>query len=206
MIRFQTTRRLVRILPMWIASLAATGCVDMYYRRIELGQSKQQYERILPAAQSRRTDLGVAFLASDWTGRTEAIVVLASRDRRAAGKLRATHFEHNYGFKTETGFRLQGEIDPSLADLKSTGPLDTLRVVLQQLESYRGEKAATDAHEWLAAGLVRLLERWPHMSDRLGPVPTRSSRLEQVPAGGTASISIDRRGVFRFEYRQAVVR
>ena len=201
-----TTRRFVRILPLWIASAAATGCVDMHYRRIELGQSKQQYERILPAAQSRRTDLGVAFLASDWTGRTDAIVVLASRDRRAAGKLRATRFEHNYGFVTETGFRLQGEIDPALADLQSTGPLDALRVVLQQLESYRGEKAATDAHEWLAAGLVRLLERWPHMSDRLGPIQRRSSRLEQVPSGGTASISVDRRGVYRFEYQQGVVK
>lgn len=204
--RFAMDRRLAGMWPALAAAATSIGCADMHYRRIELGQTKQQYERILPAAHSRRTDLGVTYLKSDWTGRTDAIVVWAARDRRAAGKLHATCFRRNYGFKTETGFRLRGEIDPALADLQSTGPLDTLRVVLDQLESYRGEKAATDAHEWIAAGLIRLLERWPHMADRLGPARTRASVLDGIPAGGAASISVDRRGRYHFEYRQGIAR
>ena len=199
-------RRLAGMLPVLAVAATVIGCADMHYRRIELGQTKQQYERILPAAHSRRTDLGMSYLESDWTGRTDAIVIWAARDRRAAGKLHATCFRRNYGFKTEIGFRLRGEIDPQLADLASTGPLDSLRVVLQQLENYRGEKAATDAHDWLIAGLVRLLERWPHMAERLGPLKAGSVALEMVPAGGKAVISVDRRGVYRFEYQQGAVR
>lgn len=203
----QTIRdRLARVVGCAVGLAAAwtVGCADLHYDRIELGQPKEAYERVLPAEAARRTDLGIAWLATDMTGRTDAVVVLAARDRRAAAKFHATWVRRNYGWKTETGFWLRGELNPELADLSATGPIDTVRWIAERLASYRGEKSATEAHSWIAAGLVRFLQRWPHLSDQIRTPKVDAAFLDRVPPGGTASIVIDESGVYHFDYRQGV--
>lgn len=182
--------------------LLCTGCADWSYRQIRLGQSSEDYARILPPETSRRTALGLCHLSSDGFGRTEAFVVLLTSDRRVAGKLRARHYQRDWGLRVDRGFWLEGELDPELYGVQSTGPLDTLRAIAGELTDYRGEKLALDAHAWVAAGLVRLIQRWPGVRD-VGVSSQRLSELfERVPGGGVARIEVDENGIYRLEYKQ----
>lgn len=184
-----------------LAPLLPAGCGDVHYRRIEIGQASEAYERILPADLSRRTELGLCYLDADGMGRTDAIVVLLSRDRRVAGKLHATLIERDYGMMSERRYRLRGVLDPELADLDAVGPIDMLRAVLSDLEHYRGEKLATDAHGWVAVGLTRMLQRWPHLRESTPGSGRFEQLLERVPAGGRASIVMTADGRFDLNYR-----
>ena len=157
---------------------------------------------MLPAEGSRRTDLGLCYLGSDLFGRTDALVILLTHDRRVAGKLHATHYRRSYGFKTETGFRLRGELDPEACGLSATGPIDTLRAICDALVSYQGEKIATEAHAWGAAGLIRLIQRWPHVSELGSQTESLSETLSLVPGGGVARLGMNERGIHEFEYLQ----
>ena len=189
-----------------LALLPLVGCVDWGYQRIQLGEPADRYERVLPAETSRRTALGLCHLSEDKFGRTDAFVVLLTSDRRVAGKLRARHYEHDWGFKVERGFLLEGELDPELCGVQASGPLDTLRAIAGELTDYRGEKLALDAHAWVAAGLARLMQRWPRVED-VGVSSQRLSELfELVPGGGAARIEVDERGIYRLEYKQGVMR
>jgi hypothetical protein len=188
------------------ALLFLGGCADWSYRQIRLGQSSENCERVLPPETSRRTALGLCHLSSDPFGRTEALVVLLTGDRRVAAKLRARHYERDWGFKVDRGYWLEGELDPELYGVQSTGPLDTLRAIAADLTDYRGEKLALDAHAWVAAGLVRLMQRWPGVED-VGVSSQRLSELfELVPGGGVARIAVDERGIYRLEYKQGQTR
>jgi hypothetical protein len=188
-----------------LALLCLTGCADWSYRQIRLGQESDDFERVLPAETSRRTALGLCHLSEDKLGRTDAIVVLLTSDRRVAGKLRA-HFQRNWGFKTDYGFWLQGELDPELYGVEASGPLDTLRALAVELTDYQGERLALDAHAWAAAGLVRLIQRWPGVADAGVSSQRLEELFEQVPGGGTARLEVDERGIYRLEYRQGKTR
>lgn len=161
---------------------------------------------MLPADGSRHTDLGLCYLKSDAFGRTDAMVVLLNRQQQVAAKLHATHYRRQLGFKVDTGFWLRGELDPELIGLSATGPIDTLRAIADDLLTYRGEKLAMDAHAWIAAGLVRLMQRWPHVSDPGLRSDGLTEMLDRVPGAGMARISIDESGVYHLEYRQGTTR
>ncbi|TWT43622.1 hypothetical protein RAS1_00190 [Phycisphaerae bacterium RAS1] len=183
-----------------------SGCSNWAYDRFQIGQEWKTVERVLPADATRRTAPGVCCLVSDITGRTDAIVVLLTRDQRIAAKLQTTRFERHYGFKVETGVRFRAEIDPHLARLEGSGPIDTLRAVADELTAVEGEKLIRDAHGWIGASIIRILQRWPHAGDE-GPTISRvSEALERVPGGGTARIGIDQRGVYMIEYAHGIGR
>jgi hypothetical protein len=186
--------------------LALPGCADATYDMIRLGQQPQEYERILPADRSRRTHLGLCYLDSDGRGRTDAIVVLLTADRRVAARIQSTCFERDWGFKLDRGFRLRGELDPQLYDLHAAGPIDTLRAIAGDLSNYQGEKLASDAYAWVAAGLVRLMQRWPKVTDVGVETHKLTELFERVAGGGEARITVDVRGVYRFEYEQGLTR
>ncbi|MBW7906938.1 MAG: hypothetical protein LC135_07415 [Phycisphaerae bacterium] len=198
-----------RIAP--AAALASTavglallcGCAGTTYRQLSLGQERSSYDRVMPREVTRSTDLGLAYLRHDpAAGRTDAIVVLLTQDRRIAAKMHAVRRERKGWMGGDPGFALRGEIDPRLAELQSSGPVDTLRVIVADLVAYQGERLATDAHAWVAAGLVRLMQAWPNTSDVGVDTRKLAAALERVPGGGTAQIAVDSNGVYRFEYRQ----
>ena len=189
-----------------LLTMMLTGCTDWSYRQIQIGQDQRTVDRVLPAGGSRRTDLGLCYLGRDSFGRTDALLILLTRDRQVFGKIHATHFRRNYGFKTEVGYRLRGELDPRLAGLSATGPIDTLRAISDDLIGYQGEKVAMDAHAWVASGLIRLMQRWPHVSDVGLRTEDVAETLELVPSGGTARISVNEAGIYEFEYRQGTIR
>lgn len=189
-----------------LSAALLAGCADTTYKQLRLGQQRSEYDRIMPRESTRATDYGMAYLThSAAKGRTDAIVVLVTPDRRIAGKIQAVVVERANWLlpgSTQRGFLLRGEIDPHIAQLEATGPVDTLRLVAADLIRYRGDRLATDSHAIVAGGLVRLMQAWPNVTDvgvdtaRIAPV------LEQIPAGGVTNIAVNSDGVYRFDYRQ----
>lgn len=174
------------------------GCSDWSYRQIRLGQSRAEYERVIP--EGRQTALGLCRLSTNALGDTSALVVLLTDDRRVAGKLEALSRRRDWGLTEEQSFSLHGELDPLLLHTQEAGPFDTLRLIASELLDYRGEKLATDAHAWIAAGLIRLMQRWPHVNDAAFDTSRIADTLDRVPGGGESRFSLDRAGVYRFEY------
>jgi len=178
---------------------ALCGCASWTYSQLRLGQRPQDYER-LPADRARRTSTGVCAYQQNALGDSEAIVVLLTSDRRIAGKLRATRVKARWG-QAFDAYALTGELDRELYDAQETGPLDTLRALAGELADYSGERLAAQAHELAAAGLIRLVQRWPHALD-LGVREARAAELLELAAGGgEAGLSVGVDGVFRFWYR-----
>lgn len=179
---------------------ALCGCASWTYSQLRLGQRPQDYERVLPADRARRTSTGVCAYQQNALGDSEAIVVLLTSDRRIAGKLRATRVKARWG-QAFDAYALTGELDRELYDAQETGPLDTLRALAGELADYSGERLAAQAHELAAAGLIRLVQRWPHALD-LGVREARAAELLELAAGGgEAGLSVGVDGVFRFWYR-----
>jgi hypothetical protein len=128
--------------------------------------------------------------------------LLWTNDRRVAGKIYTRHFLRDWGWMRQSGFLLQGQIDPELYDVAETGPFDTLRALAAELADYRGESLAIDAHAWVVAGLTRLMQRWPGVSEPAVLSDRTSDLYEQVAGGGQSHVWIDRDGIYHFEYRQ----
>jgi hypothetical protein len=146
----------------------------------------------------------VCYCEQDGFGRTDAAVLLLTGDRRVAGKLYAMHQERKSGLQVETTYRLRGELDPQLLKLSATGPIDMLRAIADDLTTSGEDTFVREAHAWIAGGLVRLMQRWPHVGDE-GPAVTRlTEALERIPAGGVARVTVDARGVYLVEYTQTV--
>ncbi len=191
-----------RAIPLLAALPLLSGCVQYSYDRLRIGQEQREYRLAFPEEKIRPTAAGFCFMEQGSLGRTDAVGVLLTRDRRIAGKLHAAHLERNLGLGPEVGYRLHAELDPRLLDTAGAGPIDALRVVADDL-TVRGEDTfVRTAHGWVAAGLVRIIQQWPHVGDE-GPAITRlTDALARVPAGGEARISVDPRGVYQIEYLQ----
>lgn len=186
-----------------LALLLQTGCADWSYRTIQIGQTPSEYARVLPIENSRKTALGLCSLQSGRTGRTDAIVVFLTEDRRVAAKFWTQHIERNWGFgRVQTEFRLEGELSPQLYGTQASGPLDTLRAVIIDLNEYRGEKLALETHAWIAGGLIRLMQCWPGERDVGTITPLLKNTLDSIPGGGTGRMEIDQRGYYQLRYRQ----
>ncbi len=186
--------------------LGGGGCIQWSYERIQIGQSPQSYDRVLPAEGTLRTELGLTYVGREQPGRTDAIVVLLTSDRRVAGKFAATRYERDWGFKKESGYRLRGELDLRMANLEAVGAIDALRALIDDMTAYQGEKRARDAYAWVAAGLVRIMQRWPGTGDASAATAKLTEALENVPGGGAAQIGVDPRGLQHFDYQQGIVR
>src|SRR5512137_1630162 len=91
-----------------------TGCAEMCYDRVQLGQEQRAYRGVFPEENTRRSPEGVCYCEKDGFGRTDAAVLLLTGDRRVAGKLYALHQERKTGMQAETIYRLRGELDPQL--------------------------------------------------------------------------------------------
>ena len=188
------------------AALAPVGCADLGYNRTELGAEQRVYQQAFPEERVRRTSAGFCYLEKDPLGRTDAVVVLLTADRRVAGKLQATYVERKGPFRAESTYALRGQLDPELMRLSGTGPIDVLRALADELTSVQGDTFVREAHGWVAAGLMRLVQHWPHVGDE-GPAFTRLTELlDCIPAGGTARLAVDARGVYEVEYTQRVAR
>jgi hypothetical protein len=183
-----------------------TGCAELCYDRVQLGQEQRAYRSVFPDDNTRRSATGVCYCEKDGFGRTDAAVLLLTGDRRVAGKFYALYLERKTGLQAETSYRLRGELDPELLKLSATGPIDMLRAIADELTTAEGDTFVREAHGWIAAGLLRLMQRWPHVGDE-GPAVTRlTEMLERIPAGGVARVAIDPRGVYTIEYTQTVAR
>ncbi len=215
--RLDCTRRPLRCLVAWLprclarlsllcAALPTTGCVAFSFDRVRLGQTQPEYRPAFPEGRTRRTPVGLCYLEHDPFGRTDAVVLLLAGDRRVAGKFYAVHVERRGPLAVETSYQLRGELNPGLARLAGTGLVDTLRAVTDELTAGDPDAFVREAQGWVAAGLVRLIQQWPHTGDA-GPATTRmADLLERVPGQGTARVTVTPVGVLQFEYTQSVTR
>ncbi|MEP0846298.1 MAG: hypothetical protein HRF50_05685 [Phycisphaerae bacterium] len=185
----------------------ATGCADAYYRQFTVGQAPRDYDRILPQETSLKTDLGLCHVSRDAFGRTDALVILLTPDRRVAARFHAIDVKRTMGGTPMVrGYRLEGEIDPRLCGIESVGPLDGLRSLLTEIGGYEGVKLALDAHAWVGGGLAWMIRSWPGVSD-LGISAARLDELlGRVPGGGSASLGADAQGIWNVRYEFGVVR
>lgn len=189
------------ILALLPGLIPLTGCASWSYDRIHIGAPRSEYETIFPREQTRLTDLGICSLQADRAGRVDVFLILVTQDRRVAGKIWATNEERGFLGWNDRGFRLRGEIDARLFGAQEAGPIDTLRLLASQLSDYRGEKLALDAHSWIIAGLVRLMQCWPSVKDTGVSTERLTETLDRVPGGGTASLNADANGIVSFEYQ-----
>lgn len=182
-------------------ALAGSGCAKLTYDRLNLGEPPSKYERMLPASESRRTAVGLCQLKKSAGGKVESILLVLSDDRRLAGKVRVRRVQRSAGLLGSTTYELYGSVDPVLYGAAEAGPADVLRSLVRSLVDYRGEKLAMEAHRLVAAGLLRLLERWPEAGD-LGLSADVSADLAEIaPSGGTSRIDVRDSGVIDFQYR-----
>lgn len=174
------------------ATLAgSTGCANWSYRNIHAGQNPRDYEKLLPAFDTRRTPLGLCYYKVDSLGGEDVIMILVSDNRRVAGKLRA-----QVGGASKTpggarGLRLEGEISSQWLGSELPGPADALRYLLTRLADYHADNATMRAHGWAAAGLTRLLELYPQAEPITSLPAAFNEQLERVPGGGTGDMRAD---------------
>lgn len=167
----------------------ASGCADLSYNRLKLGAVPRDYDRALPAEQTRRTDLGLCYLnVSRARHRTDSIVVLWTADRRIYTKVQATYREREYGFARRGEFHLRGELLPALGAMGDAAPADMLRAIVVELTAFRGERGATEAYGWVAGGLLRILNHETNTPIEPENAGAAFDYLDRIPAGGSAML------------------
>ena len=152
------------------------------------------YQQAFPEERTRRTPAGFCYLEKDAFGRTDAVVVLLTADRRVAGKLHATYVERKGPFQPETTYALRGAGSGSSCGSAEPGRSTCCGRSPPTLPA-QGDTFVREAHGWVAAGLMRLVQHWPHVGDE-GPAFTRlTDLLDRIPAGGAAPHGRCPRGV-----------
>lgn len=186
-----------------VLALVPAGCASWSYDAVQPGQVPREYEYRLPAAATQRTPLGLCYVSRDLTGRSDVIVLLVTADRRLAGKFHAERVVLRLGPRVQRSYRLRGLVDPGLLGAGRAGPLDVLRAVLSDLVQAEAQASVRQAHHEVAAGLARLIERWP--AAELDPAHAEALReaLEGVAPGGQAGISITPAGWYSIVYESA---
>ncbi|MBL8878843.1 MAG: hypothetical protein JNG88_06950 [Phycisphaerales bacterium] len=180
--------------------VACGGCAQWNYQQLKIGQGPAEYDRILPADQTRRTEGGIASWSDDpLAGRSDATIAFLSRDRRIAGRFLTSRVER-IGLRREVEVTLEGELDPRLAALERTGPIDILRALLSELAQFQGEQLARDANAYTAATIARMIAAWPGTDTPAQRMTGLSDYMDRVPSGGETTIVVDREGVIRFGY------
>lgn len=189
-----------------IAILLIPGCAQWNCQQLRIGQGPGEYDRILPAEQTRRTESGLASWAEDlFSDRVDATIVLLSRDRRIAGRILTTRVERA-GLRREVELSLEGEIDPRLSGFDRTAPIDILRALMSELAMFQGEQLARDAHAYTAAALSRMVGAWPGSDGPPQRISGLGEYLDKVPSGGTTTIIVDSGGVVLFRYHVVAAR
>lgn len=176
------------------------GCADHSYDSVQLGQRSREYERRFPEQQTRQTDKTLCWLQESWTERADAVVLLLTDTRQVCGKWQATFQPDKAGLTGGARYHLRGTLAPGSAGYHGTGPLDTLRAIADDLTDLDADEFTRNAHGWVAAGIVRLVQQWPQV-DRAGPAEARlRDMLARVPAGGQATIIIQPDGRITMTY------
>lgn len=180
------------------------GCASWNYDRIQLREPLPDLDSQFPRDEARKTSLGVAHLRNPNSPQAAAVVILVTLEKRVAAKFHAAQHQRDWGFSVERGYELAGQIDLELLAAKNPGPLAALRTIARQLAAYQGDPAAEHAHQLVAAGLVRIIQRWPDI-ENLGPTSDQVNALATLaPGGGRAALTMDLDGTFHISYRQGI--
>lgn len=196
--RAQAPRPLAQIL-LSAALLASAGCADWRYDEIRLRAAPREYATILAAQRTRQTPLGLAHLDRRSADRPEALLVVLSGDRRVAGKLQVLRSRRMTISGTRDVYELRGDLDAALIGAAEAGPVDALRLLLSELEILPREPLPRTVYGSIAAGLVRLLDRWPAATAPEVDRDALDEWLCEINPEGQADISTND-GVVRIRY------
>lgn len=167
--------------------ISSAGCANMAYKGLKLGAPPRDYDRALRAEQTRRTDLGLCSLDHDrLSGRTDAIVVLWTTDRRIYAKFQATYREAEFGITRRGDYSMRGEFLPQMADLEGASLPDMLRALIVEMNAFRGERGAVETYGWVVSGLARIVEQQAGEAAVAEGEGAAANFLDRVPPGGTA--------------------
>ncbi len=170
--------------------LLCTGCASWSYKQVSLGQGPSEYDRRLPSDTSRRTPIGLCDLRERSGGNADALLVLLGTDRRVTAKFHAQRAQRNYGVWGQRRYTLIGEIDLARSGLPANEPTDALRAIFQDIANARADQHARQAHEWVAAGILRLIQARAPDADPGIPSETLESLIARVPGGGAGSVNV----------------
>ncbi len=198
--RLRLTRSGVWLLPLGL--LVSTGCASWSYQQIQLGQAPSEYDHRLPSDTSRRTPIGLCDLRAGGGGDVEALLVLLATDRRVSAKFHAKRISRDYGVWERRRYTLIGVIDLARSGLPASEPTDALRAILLDIVSARTDRQAHDAHSWIAAGILRLIQARAPDADLGIAADTLAELVARVPAGGSGSASVSE-GVLHVSYEQS---
>ncbi len=173
-----------------LAGLLNAGCAQWSYERIEIGQPLRDYERVFPEEDSRKTRRSLCLLKQDALGRTDAVVLLYNRLQVVYAKFQATARGRDAILAAGAAYTVRGTIDPAAGGFRDVGPIDLLRAVADDLTADDHEAAVRDAHAWVAAGLTRIIQQWPGVSDPGPAYPRLTRTLASVSADGTATVTV----------------
>lgn len=188
--RFSIVRPLVA-LCLATVGLTNCGCATWSYNNIQIGQAPREYERLLPAEQTRRTSLGLCYYDVDSLGREDVIMILVSHNRRVAGKLRVQFVPRVTDPSKPRGLIMEAEIAPSWLGGELPGPADLLRYLLTRLADYHADNTTMRAHGWVVAAAIRLLEAQPNVEPITSMPAMFQAELERVPTGGDARAQVE---------------
>jgi hypothetical protein len=193
-------------MPLAATALLVSGCSTMTYDSVRLGLMQDDCRQLLDQEAFHSCDIGYTGIQQDAAGRTVALVVLLGRDGVVGGKLEATTTPPGgapiappSATAAALTFQLRGELDLDALALEGAGPLDTVRAMLSELADPQTIESAGAPRELVAAGLVRLLERWPQLNPA-AKYPHLADTLERVPARGAARLGITPQGFFSLAY------
>ncbi|MBI5866407.1 MAG: hypothetical protein HZB38_18200 [Planctomycetes bacterium] len=185
----------------------ASGCSGLAYERARLGLTPGEVDRQLNLTTARRTENRIIQYQRDSDGEETSLVFLLANDRRLAGKVMVERRLSSAGFLAKPArYSLVGELDRALYGVDVTGPIDTLRLITQQLRDLPTEAVACNGQKLVLAGLVRILQGQRNVED-LGVSADQLSDLATIaPEGCDAQLSTGADAVVRFGYRVEQVR
>lgn len=198
--------RRVHIRPAVIGLLAmllgAVGCANWTYQNLRLGARPRQYDRVLPRDYTYRTSFGLTKVRTTSLdrSRSEAVAIWLTEDRLLSVKAHA--YTQRQALPPATVYTLEIDVERELAGVAGAGPVDVLRVLLQDLAEAESPRLAQQSDAWIAAGLIRLAGALPAgQAVAIEPPTTRiADQLEDVPAGGVTTVD-DTGGTVHYVYQ-----
>ena len=186
-----------------LAALSLAGCATMRYDKLQFGVA-------LPA---NAGDPGATHVFAD--SDFEATLLRSTTERQLIWKIWLWDETVRDGARKPGGlqdasapsvfarasrFRLRGELDPVLYGATGADLPAALRLLADELSRTPDIGALREFPRRAAAGLVRILQRWPGPLDEGPAYPMVLDLLDRVPAGGEAELRINNAGLYQFEY------
>lgn len=182
------------------ASAVLCGCAVRSLGPAPLGAGPAQAAKVYPEEERLRSDVSYAQIADGLPTAHSGELLLLAKDQRVCGRFR---WSYRVGPPLAPGFRgydLDGEVDAKAAGVAELGPIDSVRVLIDDLASISSDQSAWSAHLWVVAGLLRIKARLGAGDDDALD-PRLEDVMDRVRGDGSAQFRVREDGVLELGYR-----